>query len=106
MMSVSHGQVVAKIDNPEILRDDAIAALYDAAIEPAIRRRALSMLAQTIDAAGAFYLVWDKEKNAVVDCAAAGALSADFAALYRSRWGVLDPRRRFLERAHAESIFV
>lgn len=97
---------MAKVDSHEILRDDAIAALYDAAIEPAIRRRALSMLAQTLDAAGAFYLVWDKENNAAIECVAAGALSADFATHYRSRWGAVDPRRRFLERAHVESIFV
>lgn len=64
------------------------------------------MLAQALDAAGAFYLVWDKENEAVVECVAAGALSADFAALYRARWGAHDPRRRFLEGAHVESIFV
>ena len=97
---------MAKVDSLEILRDDAIAALYDAAIEPAIRRRALSMLAQTLDAAGAFYLVWDKENNVAIEGVAAGALSADFATLYRLRWGAVDPRRRFLERAHVESIFV
>jgi DNA-binding CsgD family transcriptional regulator/PAS domain-containing protein len=97
---------MAKVESHEILRDDAIASVYDAAIEPSARRRALSMLAQTLDAAGAFYLVWDKENNAAIDCVAAGALGADFATLYRSRWGVVDPRRRFLERAHAESIFV
>lgn len=97
---------MAKIEGHEILRDDAIAALYDAAVEPANLRRALSMLAQSLDAAGAFYLVWDREKNAARDCVAAGALSANFATLYGSRWGALDPRRQFLERAHAESIFV
>lgn len=97
---------MAKLDSHEILRDDAIASLYDAAIEPATRRRALSMLAQMLDAAGAFYLVWDKENNAVLDCAVAGALTPDFVAHYRARWGAVDPRRRFLERAHAESIFV
>ena len=97
---------MARVDNHEILRDDAIASLYDAAIEPATRRRGLSMLAQTLDAAGAFYLVWDKENGAVVDCVAAGTLTADFTTLYRTRWGAVDPRRRFLERAHAESIFV
>lgn len=106
MVSVSHGRVMAKVENHEILRDDAIASLYDTAIDPTARRRALSMLAQTLDAAGAFYLVWDKENDAVIDCVAAGALGADFAALYRARWGAVDPRRRFLERAHAESIFV
>ena len=64
------------------------------------------MLAQALDAAGAVYLVWDKENNAVADFVVAGTLSADFATLYRTRWGAVDPRRRFLERAHAESIFV
>jgi DNA-binding CsgD family transcriptional regulator/PAS domain-containing protein len=97
---------MARVDNQEILRDDTIASLYDAAIEPATRRRGLSMLAQSFDAAGAFYLVWDKENNAVADCVVAGTLGADFATLYRNRWGAVDPRRRFLERAHAESIFV
>ena len=97
---------MARVDNYEILRDDAIASLYDAAIEPATRRRGLSMLAQTLEAAGAFYLVWDKENNAVADCIVAGTLSPDFVTLYRTRWGAIDPRRRFLERAHAESIFV
>jgi DNA-binding CsgD family transcriptional regulator/PAS domain-containing protein len=97
---------MARVDNYEILRDDAIASLYDAAIEPATRRRGLSMLAQTLEAAGAFYLVWDKENNAVADCIVAGTLSPDFVTLYRTRWGAVDPRRRFLERAHAESIFV
>ncbi len=105
-MSVSHGTHMARVDNHEILRDDTIASIYDAAVEPEARRRGLSMLAQTLDAVGAFYLVWDKESGAVVDCVAAGSLSADFVALYRARWGALDPRRRFLERAHAESIFV
>jgi len=94
------------MDNHEILRDDAIASLYDAAIEPSARRRGLSMLAQSLNAAGALYLAWDKENNAVADCTAAGALTADFVALYRARWGAVDPRRRFLERAHAESIVV
>ena len=97
---------MARVDNQEILRDDTIASLYDAAIEPATRRRGLSMLAQTLDAAGAFYLVWDKENNAVADCVVAGTLGADFATLYRTRWGAVDPRRRFLEAAHAESFFV
>lgn len=97
---------MARVDNYEILRDDTIASLYDAAIEPATRRRGLSMLAQTLDAAGAVYLVWDKESNAVIDFVVAGTLPADFATLYRTRWGAVDPRRRFLERAHAESIFV
>jgi DNA-binding CsgD family transcriptional regulator/PAS domain-containing protein len=97
---------MARIDNQEILRDDAIASLYDAAIEPATRRRGLSMLAQTLDAAGALYLVWDKDNNVAIDCIAAGALAPEFVALYRARWGMVDPRRRFLERAHAESIFV
>ena len=97
---------MARVDNHEILRDDTIASIYDAAVEPEARRRGLSMLAQTLDAVGAFYLVWDKESGAVVDCVAAGSLSADFVALYRARWGAVDPRRRFLERAHAESIFV
>jgi DNA-binding CsgD family transcriptional regulator/PAS domain-containing protein len=97
---------MARVDNYEILRDDTIASLYDAAIEPATRRRGLSMLAQALDAAGAVYLVWDKENNAVADFVVAGTLSADFATLYRTRWGAVDPRRRFLERAHAESIFV
>jgi DNA-binding CsgD family transcriptional regulator/PAS domain-containing protein len=105
-MSVQHGAHMARVDNYEILRDDAIASLYDAAIEPATRRRSLSMLAQALDAAGAFYLVWDKEDNVVAECVAAGTLPADFATLYRTRWGAVDPRRRFLERAHAESIFV
>ncbi|HEY3917561.1 MAG TPA: LuxR C-terminal-related transcriptional regulator [Stellaceae bacterium] len=89
-----------------MIRDDTIASLYDAAIEPVTRRRGLSMLAQTLDAAGAFYLVWDKDNGAVADCIAGGALTPDFVTLYRSRWGALDPRRRFLERAHAESIYV
>ncbi|HXR87602.1 MAG TPA: LuxR C-terminal-related transcriptional regulator [Stellaceae bacterium] len=106
MSSVQHGAHMARVDNYEILRDDAIASLYDAAIEPATRRRGLSMLAQTLEAAGAFYLVWDKENNAVADCIVAGTLSPDFVTLYRTRWGAVDPRRRFLERAHAESIFV
>lgn len=106
MVSISHGQFMAKLDSHEILRDDAIASLYDAAIEPETRRRALSMLAQMLGAAGAFYLVWDRENNAVADCVAAGALTPDFVADYRARWAALDPRRRFLERAHAESIFV
>jgi DNA-binding CsgD family transcriptional regulator/PAS domain-containing protein len=97
---------MAKVDSNEILRDDAIASLYDAAIEPATRRRALSMLAQTLDAAGAFYLVWDKDAEALVDGVSAGALGTEFVTQYRGRWGLLDPRRRFLERAHAESIFV
>ncbi|HEY1507284.1 MAG TPA: LuxR C-terminal-related transcriptional regulator [Stellaceae bacterium] len=97
---------VARLDNQEIPRDDTIASLYDAAIEPATRKRGLSMLAQSLDAVGAFYLVWDRENNAVADCIVAGALAADFATLYRTRWGVADPRRRFLEHAHAESIFV
>jgi DNA-binding CsgD family transcriptional regulator len=107
-MSVQHGahMGMARVDNQEILRDDTIASLYDAAIEPATRRRGLSMLAQTLDAAGAFYLVWDKDGNAPVDCVVAGTLGADFSTLYRTRWGAVDPRRRFLERAHAESIFV
>jgi DNA-binding CsgD family transcriptional regulator/PAS domain-containing protein len=107
-MSVHHGahMAMARVDNQEILRDDTIASLYDAAIEPATRRRGLSMLAQTLDAAGAFYLVWDKDNNAAADCLVAGTLSPDFATLYRTRWGAVDPRRRFLERAHAESIFV
>jgi len=87
---------MARVGNHEILRDDTIASLYDAAIEPAARHRGLSMLAQTLDAAGAFYLVWDKENGTVVDCVAAGSLSADFVALYRTRWGALDSRRRFL----------
>lgn len=97
---------MARVDNHELLRDDTIASLYDAAIEPATRRRGLSMLAQTLDAAGAFYLVWDKENGVVADCVVAGTLTADFVTLYRTRWGAVDPRRRFLERAHAESIFV
>ena len=97
---------MARVDNHEILRDDTIASLYDAAIEPATRRRGLSMLAQTLDAAGAVYLVWDKENNLATDCVVAGTLTADFVNLYRTRWGAVDPRRRFLERAHAESIFV
>jgi DNA-binding CsgD family transcriptional regulator len=97
---------MARVDSHEILRDDTIASLYDAAIEPASRRRGLSMLAQALDAAGAFYLVWDKDNNSLVDCVAAGALTGDYAALYRTRWGAVDPRRRFLERAHVESIFV
>jgi len=97
---------MARVDNHEILRDDTIASLYDAAIEPATRRRGLSMLAQTLDAAGAFYLVWDRENGVVVDCIVAGTLTPDFVTLYRTRWGAVDPRRRFLERAHAESIFV
>jgi len=57
-------------------------------------------------AAGAFYLVWDRENGVVVDCIVAGTLTPDFVTLYRTRWGAVDPRRRFLERAHAESIFV
>ncbi len=97
---------MARVDNHEILRDDTIASLYDAAIEPATRRRGLSMLAQTLDAAGAVYLVWDKENNVAADCVVAGTLATDFVNLYRTRWGAVDPRRRFLERAHAESIFV
>jgi DNA-binding CsgD family transcriptional regulator/PAS domain-containing protein len=97
---------MAKVDSYELLRDDAIASVYDAAIEPSTRRRALSMLAQSLDAAGAFYLVWDKDNNVAIDCVAAGSLTADFVAHYRGRWGALDPRRRFLERAHVESIFV
>jgi DNA-binding CsgD family transcriptional regulator/PAS domain-containing protein len=97
---------MARIDSHDILRDDTIASLYDASIEPATRRRGLSMLAQALDAAGAFYLVWDKDNNTLVDCVTAGALTADYAALYRTRWGAVDPRRRFLERAHVESIFV
>jgi DNA-binding CsgD family transcriptional regulator/PAS domain-containing protein len=97
---------MAKVDSHEILRDDALASLYDAAIEPATRRRALSMLAQMLDAASAFYLVWDKDNEALVEGVAAGALGAEFVTQYRGRWGTLDPRRRFLERAQAESIFV
>jgi DNA-binding CsgD family transcriptional regulator len=97
---------MARVDNHELLRDDAIASLYDAAIEPSTRRRGLSMLAQTLDAAGAFYLIWDKDNNVVIDAVVAGTLTSDFVTLYRTRWGALDPRRRFLERAHAESIFV
>ena len=105
-MLAQHGAHMARTDNHEILRDDTIASLYDAAVEPATRRRGLSMLAQSLDAAGAFYLVWDKENNAVVDAIVAGTLTSDFVNLYRTRWGAVDPRRRFLERAHAESIFV
>ncbi|HEV8015717.1 MAG TPA: LuxR C-terminal-related transcriptional regulator [Stellaceae bacterium] len=97
---------MARVDTHDILRDDTIASLYDAAVEPATRRRGLSMLAQALDAAGAFYLIWDKDNNSLIDCVAAGALTADYAALYRARWGIVDPRRRFLERAHVESIFV
>lgn len=97
---------MAKSDKHEFLRDDTIASLYDAAIEPVTRRRGLSMLAQTLDAAGAFYLIWDKDSGTAVECVAAGTLSPDFATLYRTRWGAADPRRRFLERAHVESIFV
>jgi DNA-binding CsgD family transcriptional regulator/PAS domain-containing protein len=97
---------MARVENQEILRDDAISSLYDAAIEPPTRRRGLSVLAQTLDAAGAVYLVWDKENNAVADCVGAGTLPVEFVNLYRTRWAAVDPRRRFLERAHAESIFV
>lgn len=97
---------MAKSEKHEVLRDDTIASLYDAAIEPVTRRRGLSMLAQTLDAAGAVYLIWDKDNGTAVDCITAGTLSPDFASLYRTRWAGVDPRRRFLERAHAESIFV
>ena len=106
LVSEPHGRLMARIDSHEILRDDTIASLYEAVIEPETRRRGLSMLAQALDAAGAFYLIWDKDNNALLDCTAAGSLPPDFATLYRARWAMVDPRRRFLERAHAESIFV
>jgi DNA-binding CsgD family transcriptional regulator len=93
------------MDSQEIVRDDAIALFYEAAVDPTIRRRGLSVLTQMLNAAGAFYLVWDGQNGRVRSCETAGMLKAEFAVLYRDRWGAEDPRRKFLERAHGESIF-
>jgi DNA-binding CsgD family transcriptional regulator/PAS domain-containing protein len=97
---------MAKMDSHEIVRGDAIALIFEAALDPSVRRRALSVVAESLDAAAAIHLVWDKMNERAISCEVAGALKPDFAALYRDRHGVLDPRRKFLESARAESLFV
>lgn len=94
------------LDGQEPLFDEAVALFYEAASQPALRRRGLSLLAQLLNAAGAVDLAWDRVRGAAASCEVGGALPADFAAQYAARWAAIDPRRKFLERAHDESIFV
>lgn len=94
------------LDGQEPLFDEATALFYEAASQPALRRRGLSLLAQLLRAVGAVDLIWDRVRGTVVSCEVGGALPADFAAHYAERWAAIDPRRKFLERAHDESIFV
>lgn len=94
------------LDGQEPLLDEAIALFYEGATQAAPRRRGLSLLAQLLDAAGAVDVVWDRARGRIVRCDVAGALPADRAAQYAARWAAIDPRRKFLERGHDESIFV
>ncbi len=97
---------MAKMDSHEIIRDDAIALIFEAALDPSVRRRALSVVAESLDAAAAVHLVWDKTTERVLSCETAGMLKPEFATLYREHYGLIDPRRKFLEGARVEGVFV
>lgn len=87
-------------------REDVIRMLYEAAVDPPRRRRSLDVLAQSMNAKGAVYLIWDREKGEVRLCEAGGTLSGDYVSRYREKWGRQDPRRLSLENAQCGSILV
>jgi len=86
--------------------DEAVALIYAARHQPGLRRRALSLIAQALDAAGAVYLSFIEDQAAPAACESAGDLPADFAAAYAARGAAIDPRRRFLAAAQDGSIYV
>jgi DNA-binding CsgD family transcriptional regulator len=93
----------ASFDTLDSLFDEAVALIYAASWEPTLRRRALSLIAQSLDAAGAIYLSFAEGQAAPAACDSAGSLPPDFAAHYAARGAAIDPRRRFLDAAHDES---
>jgi DNA-binding CsgD family transcriptional regulator/PAS domain-containing protein len=97
----------ASFDTLDSLFDEAVALIYAASWQPTLRRRALSLIAQSLGAAGAVYLSFAEGQAAPAACESAGVLPADFAAHYAARGAAVDPRRRFLDAAHDEnSIYV
>jgi DNA-binding CsgD family transcriptional regulator/PAS domain-containing protein len=93
----------ARFDAFDALFDEVVALIYAASRQPVLRRRALSLIAQSLGAAGAVYLSFVEGEMAPVACESAGSLPADFAEHYAARGAAIDPRRRFLEAAHDES---
>jgi DNA-binding CsgD family transcriptional regulator len=93
----------ASFDTFDSMFDEAVALIYAASWEPMLRRRALSLIAQSLGAAGAVYLSFAQGQAAPAVCDSAGSLPADFAAHYAARGAAIDPRRRFLDAAHDES---
>jgi DNA-binding CsgD family transcriptional regulator/PAS domain-containing protein len=86
--------------------DEAVALIYAAGRQPALRRRALGLIAQSLGAAGAVYVSFMAGAAAPVRCESAGDLPPDFAADYAARGAAIDPRRRFLDAAPDQSIYV
>ncbi len=96
----------ARFDPFDALFDEVVTLIYAASRQPVLRRRALSLIAQSLGAAGAVYLSFVEGQAAPAACESAGSLPADYAAHYVARGAAIDPRRRFLEAAHDESIYV
>jgi DNA-binding CsgD family transcriptional regulator/PAS domain-containing protein len=97
----------ARFDASDALFDEVVSLIYAAGRQPMLRRRSLSLIAQSLGAAGAVYLSFVEGQAAPAACESAGSLPADYAAHYVARGAALDPRRRFLEAAHDEgSIYV
>jgi PAS domain-containing protein len=86
--------------------DEAVALIYAAGRQPALRRRALSLIAQSLGAAGAVYVSFMAGETVPAVCESAGNLPPAFAADYTARGAAIDPRRRFLEAAPDESIYL
>jgi len=84
--------------------EDVVGLLYEAAVDPHRRRRSLGALAQSMNANGALYLVWDRDKGEARLCEAGGSLPVDYVSRYREKWGREDPRRLSLEKSRCGSI--
>jgi len=90
-------------DASDALFDQAVALIYAASEQPALRRHALSLIAQSLGAAGAVYLSFAPGEVTPAACESAGSLPPDFPAHYAALGAAIDPRRRFLEATRDES---
>lgn len=91
---------------PDSLFDEAVALIYASPQQPALRRRALGLMAELLGAAGAAHLGLAEDEPAPVLCEIAGSVPADFAAVYAAHGAAIDPRRRFLAAAPDGSLYV
>jgi DNA-binding CsgD family transcriptional regulator len=78
--------------------DRTVAMLYEAAMEPARWRNALSALREMLDAVGAGLLVWNERENVAQFVEVAGIFSESTKKLYAAYFGAIDPRRELLQR--------